>query len=66
MCVCAHACVRVSVCEEGYSASETKPPNPGVPTSSDTPNAMQGYDAPFPGECAVLLQDVAPLSSLSA
>ena len=44
----------------GYSAAaETKPPNPGAPTSSGPPNAMQGYDAPSPGSvlssCRMLL-----------
>lgn len=54
---------RTTVCVymEGKSAAETKPPNPGAPTSSGPPTAMQGYDAPSPGECAVLLQDAAPL-----
>lgn len=52
--------VYVYVCMwRGYSAAETKPPNPGAPTSSDPPNAMQGYDAPSPGSvlssCRMLL-----------
>lgn len=41
--------VFVCVCVEGCAADETKPPNPGAPTSSGPPNAMQGYDAPSPG-----------------
>lgn len=49
----------VYVCVEGCSAAETKPPNPGAPTSSGPPNAMQGYDAPSPGSvlssCRMLL-----------